>query len=246
MALILREMSTTYGRSPGGYVWAILEPVAGIALLSFVFASAFRAPPMGTSFMLFYASGFLPFFIYSIVYQKVATSITFSKALLSYPSVTYFDALIARFLLATLTQFIVFFIILTAINFIADLYLLLNPIRVLNSLCMAAALGLGVGTINSFLIGVFPTWGQIWAIVNRPLLFISCIFYTLESVPEPFSNYLIFNPLVHVVGEMRRGIYTNYQGAYVEVLFIYLFSLSVFAIGLLLLNRYNRYILNNR
>ena len=27
-------MGTTYGRSPGGYLWAILEPVAGIALLS--------------------------------------------------------------------------------------------------------------------------------------------------------------------------------------------------------------------
>ena len=36
-ALILREMSSSYGRSPGAYVWAILEPVAGIALLSLVF-----------------------------------------------------------------------------------------------------------------------------------------------------------------------------------------------------------------
>ena len=26
-ALILREMATSYGRSPGGYIWAILEPV---------------------------------------------------------------------------------------------------------------------------------------------------------------------------------------------------------------------------
>ncbi|MDJ0823602.1 MAG: sugar ABC transporter permease, partial [Paracoccaceae bacterium] len=26
MALMLREMSTSFGRSPGGYLWAILEP----------------------------------------------------------------------------------------------------------------------------------------------------------------------------------------------------------------------------
>ena len=26
-ALIMREMQTTYGRSPGGYLWAVLEPV---------------------------------------------------------------------------------------------------------------------------------------------------------------------------------------------------------------------------
>ena len=35
-ALIIREMSTTYGRSAGGYIWAILEPVGAIALMSLV------------------------------------------------------------------------------------------------------------------------------------------------------------------------------------------------------------------
>jgi hypothetical protein len=43
-ALILREMATTYGRSPGGYLWAVLEPVAGVALLSLVFSLALRNP----------------------------------------------------------------------------------------------------------------------------------------------------------------------------------------------------------
>ena len=32
IALMLREMATTYGRSPGGYLWVMLEPIAGIAL----------------------------------------------------------------------------------------------------------------------------------------------------------------------------------------------------------------------
>ena len=33
-ALILREMATTYGRSPGGYAWALIEPVVGTAVLT--------------------------------------------------------------------------------------------------------------------------------------------------------------------------------------------------------------------
>ena len=41
-ALVLREMSTTNGRSPGGYLWAILEPAAGIALLTIVPGRATR------------------------------------------------------------------------------------------------------------------------------------------------------------------------------------------------------------
>ena len=33
VALMLREMVTTYGRSPGGYIWAVVEPVAAATAL---------------------------------------------------------------------------------------------------------------------------------------------------------------------------------------------------------------------
>ena len=37
VALVLREMATTHGRSPGGYVWAVLEPVAALIVMTVVF-----------------------------------------------------------------------------------------------------------------------------------------------------------------------------------------------------------------
>ena len=70
-ALILREMATTHGKSPGGFLWAIAEPVAAIALLSFAFSLIFVAPPLGRDFALFYATGFLPFFLFLDVSQKI-------------------------------------------------------------------------------------------------------------------------------------------------------------------------------
>ncbi|MEH6833529.1 MULTISPECIES: ABC transporter permease [Falsihalocynthiibacter] len=244
-ALLLREMATSYGRSPGGYAWAILEPVAGIALLSIVFSAAFRAPPLGTSFPLFYASGFLPFVFYLGLSSKVAASIQFSKSLLSYPAVTYFDAILARFLLTSLTHIMVFALVIWGIIWFGDMRPILDPFHIINAMCMAAALGLGVGTLNCFLMSMFPIWGQAWAIVNKPLLIISGVLFLFDSIPRPFNEFLVFNPLVHVVGEMRRGFYTNYQGSYIEPLYVYLGSFAAFGIGLLLLNRYNRTILND-
>lgn len=103
-ALILREMTTSYGRSPGGYVWAILEPVAGLVLLSVVFSFIVRTPALGTNFMYFFAGGLLPFALYNSVSTAVSTSIRFSKALLEYPAVNFVDALLARFVLNAMTQ----------------------------------------------------------------------------------------------------------------------------------------------
>ncbi len=77
-ALVMREMSTTYGRSPGGYLWAIAEPVAGIALLSIVFGLIARSPPIGDNFPIFYATGFLPFGLYRELELKIAKSIRMS------------------------------------------------------------------------------------------------------------------------------------------------------------------------
>lgn len=245
-ALVLREMATTYGRSPGGYIWAVLEPVAGITLLSIIFSAAFRSPPLGTSFPLFYASGFLPFAYYLSLSSKLSASIKFSKSLLSYPSVTYFDAILARFLLTSLTQIMVFVLVMWGIIVFEDLRPILEPLHIINALCMAAALGLGIGTLNCFLMSMYPIWGQAWNILNKPLFILSGILFLFDTFPEPYDKFLVFNPLVHVVGEMRRGFFTNYQGSYIEPLYIYLGSFAAFAIGLLLLNRYNRTILNDR
>ena len=66
-ALMVREMATKFGRSWGGYIWAIAEPLGGIMLLTVAFSFAFRKPPLGTNFALFYATGIIPFYLFSNV-----------------------------------------------------------------------------------------------------------------------------------------------------------------------------------
>ena len=112
MALMLREMATTYGRSPLGYLWAILLPAAQIAVLAICFSIMMRSPPLGTNFVIFFATGMLPFRMWREMSGQLSTSITFSRQLLVYPSVTYLDAILARFLLNSLTNMLVFYVVI--------------------------------------------------------------------------------------------------------------------------------------
>ena len=75
MALMLREMTTKYGRTPGGYLWAILEPIGMIIVLSFGFSLVMRSPSLGNSFIVFYASGFLVFNHYRSLESVVTKAI---------------------------------------------------------------------------------------------------------------------------------------------------------------------------
>lgn len=244
-ALLLREMTAAYGRSGLGYIWAVAEPVAGLLLLSVIFSLVFRSPPIGTSFPLFYASGLLPFMAYLDISQKVSTALRFSKPLLFYPGVTFVDAIAARALLSAVTQAMVLAVVLSGIILIFGLDVILNIPAICLGLAMALALGIGIGTLNCFLTARFPAWERVWAILNRPLLIISCVIFVYDRVPEGWREVLWFNPLVHVVGQMRMGIYPTYAGDYVSPVFVFGVALVTFAAGLALLARYRSDIIND-
>lgn len=244
-ALILREMISTYGRHVGGYAWAIIEPIAALALLSIVFSIAFRAPALGDNFPLFYATGYLPFMLYNDVSAKVAQSIKFSKPLLFYPPVTFAHAILARFILNVITHCLIILIIMAGIIQLFDYRAPLNFIPMLNSISMAAALGIGVGTLNCYASTRFLIWDRFWSILNRPALIVSGIFFIPSTLPEPYRTYVLYNPMIHVVGEMRKGFYPTYSGNYVSGVYVYLFACICFLIGLILLNRYHRVLINS-
>jgi len=244
-ALMLREMSTTYGRSALGYFWAILEPAAGILLLTAIFSLAFRDPAIGTSFPLFYATGMMPFMAYMDLSQKTSVALRFSKALMYYPRVTFMDAVLARFLTNAITQIMISAVVFWAIIFFSRIDTLLSPVALFQGYLMVFALALGIGTLNCYLLSVYPVWERTWAVLNRPMFIISTIFFTFQSVPMPYRDWLWWNPLIHVVGQVRHGIYPTYDGAYISPLYVYSISGICFMIGMLLLRRYHRDIAND-
>lgn len=243
-ALTLREMATTYGRSPGGYIWAILEPVAAIAMLSVVFSLMVRTPPLGINFAIFYATGMLPFTVYNSTSGRVQNAINYSRPLLIYPSVTFVDAILARFLLALLTSLLVAYIVFSGIRFAFETRTVVDLPAIALGYCMAAALALGVGTLNCVMIALLPLWDRLWGILTVPLMLLSCIFYTFESLPAHVQTYLWFNPIVHIVGQVRSGFFPEYEAAYVSPLYAFGCALVPLLLGLLFLRRWHRVILS--
>ena len=244
-ALMLREMSTTHGRVPGGYLWAVAEPLCGIALLSVIFAVAFHAPALGTSFPLFYASGLLPFLAFSDITGKLAQALNFSRPLFAYPAVGVIDALLARFLLAMLTQMAVASLLITGILFLSETRATPDIAILAQAVALLAVLSFGIGTLNCLLIGLMPVWHRVWSILMRPMFLVSGIFFTFETVPLPWRDLLWWNPLIHIVGLARRGLYPGYDAAYVSPPYLLALGLGVSLLAGIGLMRWHRDILSD-
>jgi capsular polysaccharide transport system permease protein len=243
VALMLREMSTRYGRTPGGYVWAIVQPLGMIILLGFSFSLIATAPVLGTSFMLFKATGFMLLQIFTILGGNIGNSLTFSKPLLKYPRVTWMDAILARYLLNTTVVFTSTFLILGGIILFEGLNLRISWGAVLLAMFLSATLGFGVGCLNAYLFMRFPAWQQIWSILTQPLFIISGVLILYEDFPPIGQDYLWYNPLLHLTGLMRVGFYPMYRPDYISVVFVAFCTLVPMMLGLLLLRRYYRQLL---
>ena len=242
-ALVVREMATKFGRSWGGYFWAVAEPVGGIVLLTIAFSFAFRTPPLGTSFALFYATGIIPFFLFSHVSGSVAQAINSNRGLLTYPVVRPLDAVLAKFATEFVTVIIIALLLYPGIILYYDLPVRPDLVAIFNGFLLMGLIGLGFGTLNCALIGFWPTWRHIWSVLTKPLFLMSCMFYTFESLPPQIQAVLWYNPLVHAIGLVRSGFYAGYDASYVAPLYVLGLAPTGFLVGGYLLRRHRSFLL---
>lgn len=246
LALILREMSTRYGRSPGGYLWALLEPLGGMLIMAIGFSLMVRSPPLGTSFLLFFATGIVPFGIFQNLSRSVGNALNYSKALLKFPAVTWVEALLARFLLNALTNILVMGILITGTIIVAGLRIRPDFEPVLIATALLCLQGVGWGALNAALGGLLPIWNTVWSIATRPLFIASGVFFLYGDLPPAVQDVLWYNPIMHVLDLFRTGFYPTYHPNHVSILYILITGLVPLFFGVLLLGRYHRFILSHR
>ncbi|MDK1374537.1 MULTISPECIES: ABC transporter permease [unclassified Sinorhizobium] len=245
-ALVVREMSTRYGSKPGGYLWAIFDPVAHVAMMTVIFQAIARMPALGLSFPLFFASGYLPFAFYQRMSSFMAGTMKANKALLSYPVVSPFDAIVSRFILQFMTDALVTGVIFLMIVELSGVTQPMNVAGMIEGAGAAAVLGLGIGTINIVMFARFSLYEQIFGIISRPLFMISGVFFLPENLPNPFRDYILYNPLVHIIMWFRSSIYPEYRADGLDKGYVIEFAVVCFVAGLMLLTASMREIREDR
>ncbi|CDN95806.1 ABC transporter permease [Agrobacterium tumefaciens] len=236
-ALLIREMSTRFGSKPGGYVWAIIDPVGHIAFMSLIFMAITHTPALGKSFALFFATGYLAFQFYAAMAGFLNGAIKANRTLLSYPNVAPIDTIVARYILQAGTTSVVSFCVLSVILLTVDQPVHLNWSAIIEAAFAATVLGLGIGVFNNVATLRFPLYEQVFNIINRPMFLISGVFFLPDALPAPIRDIVLLNPLVHVVMLFRKGFYPEYRAEMMNMTYLYSFALTILFMGLLLFTR---------
>jgi capsular polysaccharide transport system permease protein len=210
-ALVLRETRATFGTTQFGYLWAIVTPCAGVAVLAAIFSAVGRQSPFGASLALFFATGILTLEFFNKLSNSLMMTFDANNALLTYPLIKETDTLFARLILISATYFVIMLILFSGlVQFnLADWPA--HPEELVQAFVAIALLGFGFGTLNAVLISLLDSWRHIEKILTRPLFFISGIFYVPSGLPTEVISILKWNPVLHLVEWMRTGYYPNYN-----------------------------------
>ncbi|WP_132564008.1 ABC transporter permease [Rhizobium sullae] len=230
-ALVIREMSTRFGSKPGGYIWALLDPAAHIAFLSVIFMAIAHTPALGTSFLLFFATGYIGFQFYQAMAGYLNGAVNANRAMLSYPNVAPIDTVFARYILQFGTTTLVGFCVFTTIGLSLKAPLTVQWPYIMEAALAASLLALGNALTNNVLFPKFPLYEKFFAIVTRPLFLISGVFYLPDSMPPPIKEIVLINPLVHVVMLFRKGFYPEYRAIGYDAGYLYSIAFSTLFVG---------------
>jgi capsular polysaccharide transport system permease protein len=231
-ALVLREVRATFGTSRLGYLWAILTPTAGVIVLVVVFSTFIKHPPYGSSFALFYATGYLILEFFNKLSASLMTVFSANKALLTYPLIKTTDTLFARFLLICATYILIMVAFFGVLILVEEASVPCHVDQLLFAFLSMALFGVGCGLLNALIYARWESWGHVQSVINRPLIFISGIFYMPRQLPSEALEILQWNPILHAVEWFRVGYYQNYDSMVLNRPYLIGVSLVLLVIGL--------------
>jgi len=203
--LTKRDIQLRYRQTALGLAWAILQPVATMAVFSIFFGRLGKLPSDGVPYPLFVFCGLVPWQLFAYTLTESSSSLVANQSLVTK---IYFPRLVIPLsaTLAGLMDFLVSFVVLLGImawyHVMPTARLLLVPLLLLLEVTLAFGVGLWLCALNVRYRDVryaLPFLSQIW-------MFATPIAYSATLVPARWRPLLGLNPMAGVVDGFRWAL----------------------------------------
>jgi capsular polysaccharide transport system permease protein len=207
-ALLMREIKTRFNGHWTGVVWMIGTPLLQTTAL--VFVNVYLRGHTGREsydFAIYLLVALEPFKLCTGLWSTLMNGAKSNLGLFGYRQVKPLDTLIARAILETLIDFLVFVICIVLMDRIGFRPAVPDqPLAYLGVWLAFFLLGSGFGLVLSTLIGPAPKLGTVISLMSLPLMVFSGAIMPLPNLPQEYMNMLLMNPLMHLV-ELARAYY---------------------------------------
>ena len=237
-----REATTRYLGSVTGLAWALVHPIALLAVYHFVFTSIFRATGFaGSSFLAFVAVALWPWLAAQEAIQRAAVCVPGYGGLIrkvAFPHEVVVYASVAATLTLHLAGYLVVLAVLRATGEPIHLAGLLLAIPLWAVMAIAVAgIALALAALQVFVRDV----EHVLMPVLMMLMYLTPILYPLSLVPERLRGWVSANPFTWLVGRLRAALLEGRLAPEAGDLAALAVALALFAAGRWMFRRLSPY-----
>lgn len=201
-----REITSRYTGAAGGAAWALVHPLAQLAIFAVVFGFILRVPESalgGLRFAGFLAIALWPWFMFADGLQRAVASVPANSGLIRKVAFPHELLVLASVGASYAIHLVGWLAVLAALTVWGE------PIRwtglalALPLVAAQFAFTVGLGAILAAIHVVLRDVEQVLGLVLMAVFYSSPIVYPLALVPEPYRGWLSLNPLAYMVSRYR-------------------------------------------
>lgn len=209
-ALFLREALDRFFGSRAAWVWLIFEPALHLVVIASIRAAITRSLLCNVDVFVWICVGLLAFFLFRRTAIQVQHAVDCNKAFFAFRQVRPFDAAISRGLVEAFSMFIVSLILLIPLAFFDKQVIPNDPFLLIVAMGSLWLLGLGYGLITSTIQHLVPESSHVFGLLFTPLYFLSGAIIYIRIIPQPYREWLMYNPLAHALEIVRYSFIDHY------------------------------------
>lgn len=238
-AIFLREALDRLFDMRAAWFWLLMEPVLHISFITFVFTVIRMRTIGGIDVAIWIIVGMLAFFLFRRTGMQVMYAVDCNRPLFAYRQVKPFDTAIVRAGLEAFLMTIIAVVILTAAALLGHEAFPRDPLPVALALLGLWLFGIGYGLVGSVLMELVPESEHIFKILMMPLYLMSGVIMPLASIPQPYRDLLMLNPIAHGLELVREGFVPYYHAVPgISANYLYAWALVSISLGLALYRRF--------
>jgi capsular polysaccharide transport system permease protein len=234
-ALLMRELSTRYGRNNIGFLWVIFEPLMFAGAVTIMWSLIKPPYEHGVKLIPFIVTGYMCIILYRHMIGHGVNCVKVNQALLYHRHITVLHLFFSRLLLEFIGVTLAFLVIFTFMLAIGQMDVPKDlPIAYLGW-ALLGWIGAGMAMILGALGEMFEFVERVVQVFTYMLVPMSGTFYMAAWVPPTFRKALLAMPFVHPVEMVRAGFFGEFVTTYYDFAYAAAWATGFTLLGLFLL-----------
>ena len=233
-ALMLRELSTRFGRENIGFLWIMGEPLLFAVLVGLLWRAMKGPTEYGIDILAFVVSGYIPLVMFRSTVNRAVNSLNVNGSLMYHRQVKIVDIILVRFLIELIGHMMAYLFIALALGAFGFFPWPHDVGFMMLGWVYYALFTFSVALVVAPLSEMSEVLEKIIPVTTYLMVPFSGAFFLVSALYADAANVVLYSPPVHGMEMMRYGIFGPSVDPQYDFLYPLKFILPCTLLGLIL------------